>query len=639
MQADITTDGRRILARIPYANGAGPRKAKEIAGAKWSKSDKVWTYPLTMTTCHAFRKVFGDQLRVAAPLSNWARTAIARGARLDDLRSGDASVARESLTAVAERAPALFAAISDRPYQMNGAAWIAEGAQVLLGDQPGLGKTIQTLAAIVQANARLILVACPRTAMRTVWARETNRWAGHIMPFVVQGSRREREQTITSFAVMPYDGPKMLIINTEMIRAKRIEVCPEHSDPSLCLAGPDGSQDHKHHYEPEYEWPALFDFVWDAIVLDESHNLLASTANVGSKRITQGRYGAVQLRKRLAKDGLAIALSGTPFRSKLEKSWGTLNWLRPDVFSSFWRFAEVHFGVTDDGWGKKVGTEVAEGKFVAEPLDLDAWDAELRPYYLARTKEVAAPDLPPIFYAGTPFDPDVPNGENYVWLDMETKQARAYAQMQKMAMAQIDNGTVTATGVLAEITRLRQFAGAYGRIDDELEFFPEPPSNKLDWLIEFMLERQGNGGKVVVASGFTKMVNLAAKMLEEWGFQVGTLTGATSDDERAELVRRFNDPDDPIQVAVINSRAGGEAITLDLADDMVFLDLPWTSDQAAQVEARIHRVSRIHNVTVYRLLSRGTVDEWMATLNEDQKRILISARPRALELVKELLHS
>jgi SNF2 family DNA or RNA helicase len=386
----------------------------------------------------------------------------------------------------------------------------------------------------------------------------------------------------------------------------------------------------KHKFEATYDWPFLFGQEWDAIVLDESHNLLASTANYQSKRITQARYGAVMIRRKLKPDGLAVALSGTPFRSNLTKGWGTLNWLRPDVFSSYWQWAGTHFGVEQGRYGQIVGG----GAKVPRPLDEGAWDAMLRPYYLKRTKAEVAADLPPIQYAGTPIDGD--GSPCYVQIEMEPKQAKAYHQMVADAEAEIEGGKILATGVLAEITRQRQFANAYGHLDSRREVSPTLPSNKLDWIIEFMQEREGTGLKVVIASSFTEMVELTAEVLRKEGFEVLTLTGATSDKKRADLVARFQDPNDSLQVVVINRKAGGESITLDAADDMIVIDPPWISDDDEQLYARIHRVSRVHQVTIYRLISTGTIDGWIAGLTDDQRAVLATADPRKLsELIRE----
>jgi SNF2 family DNA or RNA helicase len=477
------------------------------------------------------------------------------------------------------------------------------------------------------------------TATRTVWERETLRWTPGIATFVAQGTRAERLKVMGEYDDHPTDIPgtrKMLIINLEMVRAKRLEVCPAAPDGVCAFGGrvpPHGHVKHEYHATPDFPFLSQ-GTLWDAIIFDESHNLLASTANVQSKRITQGRFGAVQIRKRLRPTGIAIALSGTPFRSKVEKGWGTLNWLRPDVFKSYWQWAGTFFGVEEGSYGKVVGG----GEKVLEPRDPEAWDRMLRPYYLKRTKADAAPDLPPISFAGTPVDADDPNSPCYVQIEMDPAQLKAYHQMESLAEANLVSGKITATGVLAEITRLRQFATATHDIGlGRQHLVPTLPSNKIDWLIDFMQEREGTGQKVVVASSFSSMVELAAKTIRrELNMEVMTLTGETSDRDRSNLVARFQDPHDTCQVVCLNRDAGGESITLDLADEMVTLDMPWISDRDEQLYARIHRVSRIHKVTIYRLMSIDTIDQQIANLNDEQRAVVLKSSPRKLSEIMDL---
>lgn len=631
MIVEATTDGKRIMVHFPFSR-SDLRLIKGIAGAKphyiEDKFD-AWWLPLTMDSCRGLRRQFGDRLTVLPALSRWARTEIAREIEMEGLRNN----ADVEMLCVQEQAPALYAAMQNRAYQPQGTGFIKVGRQVILGDDPGLGKTLQTLAALIESDCKVILVACPRTACRVVWERETQRWAPGIAPYVAQGSHGQREEVMGAFSDHPVNIPytrKMLIVNTEMIRSKRIEICP--AAPGVCPKEQGFKCAHKYLSEPD--WPFLHEQNWDAIVLDESHNSLASTANYQSKRITQVRYGAVQLRRKLSPTGIAVALSGTPFRSDLLKAWGTLNWLRPDVFGSFWRFAETHFR-TKQGYtvGSKVFVdENDEETNNPQPVDDELFQKALRPYYLKRTKAMAAPDLPPIVYAGTP-PADDPSGENYVRLDLDPKQAKAYAHMSKMAEAKIPGGTLYATGVLAEITRKRQLASSMLELR-ALDAVPALPSNKIDWLVEFAAEKRGNAGKVVVASSFSQLVELSATVLRGEGHTVLTLTGGTSDRDRLRLVNRFQDPDDECRIAVVNRKAGGESITLDLADDMVLLDFPWKSDEDEQMESRIHRVSRIHPVTVWRLCSLGTIDEWMAGLTEEQRELLDRVGPNH-ELIQE----
>jgi SNF2 family DNA or RNA helicase len=634
MEVRITTDGSYIIADIPYAAGAGPRKAREVPGARpiYDKPEEpgvkgkflYWRYPLTMDTCRTFRRIFGDELLVHDNLSRWARAQIEIDNSLNDVRDGTAKFGFERL---AREAPQLLEAIQARPYQSHGAGFLALSAGALLADEPGLGKTLQTLAALVESDSKTILVTCPRTATRTVWMEEAHRWAPSIGTWVAQGIRAEREAYIGAFMDHAVSIPgvrKMLIVNTEMVRARKIEVCPDGTDPEECYRV-DEDKSHKHKFISDPDWPDLHKIKWDAVVMDESHMSLASTRNIQSKHITQVRYGAMQIRKNVSKEGLVVALSGTPFRSRLTKAWGTLNWLRPDVFTSYWNFAGTHFGVKEGTHGMVV----ADGAKNPEPIDPEAFRKSIMPYVLQRTKSEVATELPPKQYMGTPSIDD-PNGPNYVWVDMDPRQARAYEEMKRLSEARIKGGTLKAMGLLSEITRLRQFALTYGRMNGR-EFEPALPSAKLYWLLEFLLQREDRPDKVVVASSFTAVIELFAKYLYKEIGPVYQITGNTSDGERARVIRKFNDWNDPVKVCLLNSAAGGVAITLDkCCDDLVFLDLPWTSDEETQVEDRIHRVSRVHNVFIHRLVSRGTVDQWMAENGEEQRVALLSGRPDSM---------
>ena len=192
---EITTDGQHVYASIDFnwrGRAQGPNWAKKVAGARWHGESKRWRYPLTMETCWQFRRVFGADLQVTAVLANWAREELSRRDNLEVFRDEVAEQAVKYLGRVRDVTPGLFLAISSRPYQLGGAAFQITSKGCILGDQPGLGKTLQTIATIVQHDARDILVACPRTATRAVWERETKKWAPHINVFVAQGDAKTR---------------------------------------------------------------------------------------------------------------------------------------------------------------------------------------------------------------------------------------------------------------------------------------------------------------------------------------------------------------------------------------------------------------------------------------------------------------
>ena len=647
MTVRIEIIGDRIAASIPWMGGRGRDLAKGIAGHRpvFDKTVepnkfKYWTYPLAMSTCRAFRETFGRDLTIGPKLAEWAWDQRRNEEALEALRAGDGA----DLPRVRAEAPALWAALQERPFQIAGAAFIRQGMKVCLGDDPRLGKTYQALASIVESGVQTILIACPKTATRSVWMRKINELAPKIMPFVAQEDRAERDRVIETFQMTPYVGPKALIINSEMIRIRRSYqcqgtdviprggvLCPLHGKPESMAKpgskkGCQGAHEHKFAYHPQF--PELFKMEWDAIILDECHHALASQYNYQSDNITQIRLGAVKLR--LRDGGLKLGMSGTPFRSKLMKSWGVLNWLRPDVFSSFWQFAEDQFGTEEGEWGRKV--------VKSELKSEERFQDTLRPYYLARTKAEVAPQLPPIVYAGSP-PASNPDGTPGVYLEMTPKQAKAYADMKEMASAQIEGGKLNANGVLAELTRLRQFASSAGRISQG-KFVPAAPSNKLEWVLQYVEEMEEiPGAKVVIATQFTALANLFATELRgsRAGREVLVLTGETTSKQRDHVQDRFMNGSP--RIIVINMFAGGEAIDLSAADDLILLDEPWTDDTLQQVENRVQNLAKQQQITIHRLRSEGTVEDSIAELTDEQRHQLMSAKPAAIKAARELINA
>lgn len=644
----------RIRATIPYWGGSGPDYAKSISGAtpNFGKNGTFshWSYPLDLQVCRDFRTTFGNKLEIGPELWTWASEARAKEAQMSDLgKQGDAELLR-----VATAAPRLAQAMEARTYQRVGARFIADGNHVLIADQPGLGKTLETLAGLVEMDSRTNLIFAPKTALRSVWEREIKRWLPNAAVFVATGTKSARQKAIKDFWESHYaegheDQMSFLVCNTEMVRIKTFYECPKDDcdgKDEMCSV----VEDHTSTDVPAF--PELFETIWESLVCDESHLALLG-------RKTQTRKGFVKLYAMNK-----IAISGTPYRGKLEKFWGVLNWLNPEVFTSYWNWAKSYFEVSKNAFnGYEIGNLL--------PHRQEAYDQMLSRYVLRRTKQEVAPELPAKQYAGTPLDLDNPESTVGVWLEMDAAQARIYAEMAREALAHIDGGDLTANGILAELIRLKQFSSCSWRFEEvkvtkreghnlldfldeyidtseyergtfeSIEYKPIPqlPSNKFDWLLEFVEQRKDTGAKVVIASQYTAIINLFAKELEAKGHRSYLLTGETKDSKRAEIIAQFQDPSDPVQIFFINTMAGGVAVTLDTADELVFLDETYIPDDQEQVEDRIHRVSRMHNVTIYYLRSLGTVEETICQVTGAREAVIKRRLDgtRGVEIARKLI--
>jgi SNF2 family DNA or RNA helicase len=260
---------------------------------------------------------------------------------------------------------------------------------------------------------------------------------------------------------------------------------------------------------------------------------------------------------------------------------------------------------------------------------------------IRRTKGEVCPELPPKQYGGSLLNPKDPESPVGLWVPMEGKQAAAYKSMADMAFANVDGGKLTAVGILAEFTRLKQFANAYGRVEydqhDVAHFIPELPSNKFDHLMDMLHERgirsgtaAEGSGKIIIASQFTEIIDLYAAAMLRYRISSHKITGKISGGQRLKAVDLFQSDDLSARVMFINHKAGGTAITLDAADDLVFLDELWIPDDQEQVEDRAHRTSRIHQLNIYYLRSEGTIEEYIADTNRGrdivQKRLMDGSR-------------
>jgi len=85
------------------------------------------------------------------------------------------------------------------------------------------------------------------------------------------------------------------------------------------------------------------------------------------------------------------------------------------------------------------------------------------------------------------------------------------------------------------------------------------------------------------------------------------LTGDMTANAKANAQARFQDPNDPVRIILL-SGGMGVGIDLDIADDLIMLDLPYDPDKLEQIEDRIHRASNMHKVTIWHLLSKDSID-------------------------------
>jgi SNF2 family DNA or RNA helicase len=190
------------------------------------------------------------------------------------------------------------------------------------------------------------------------------------------------------------------------------------------------------------------------------------------------------------------------------------------------------------------------------------------------------------------------------------KQKKAYDQMAKSMLAELDSGEVLAAlNPLSQFIRLSQFASAYAELtadgDGVQRVKLSNPSNKVDAFMEIIEEAGGNS--VVGFAESSQLINLVADKLTAAGVSHGLITGDYGVPERQAVMNQFQLGN--IQV-VLGTAAAAEGITLTAANILVFIQRFWSSIKNQQAADRIHRIGQTADkVEIITLVTKGTVDE------------------------------
>lgn len=167
------------------------------------------------------------------------------------------------------------------------------------------------------------------------------------------------------------------------------------------------------------------------------------------------------------------------------------------------------------------------------------------------------------------------------------------------------------------LTAAEEDSGNYPVVDESLI----SASGKL-LLLDTLLPRLFKlGHKVLIFSQFKTTLDILetyASQLRDW--RTCRIDGSVSQDERYEQITAFN-TDKSYQLFLLSTRAGGQGINLTAADTVVLFDSDWNPQQDLQAMDRAHRIGQTRPVIVYRLATRGTVEETLL-LKADGKRKL-----------------
>ena len=276
-----------------------------------------------------------------------------------------------------------------------------------------------------------------------------------------------------------------------------------------------------------------------------------------------------------------FALSGTPIENHLGELWSIFQIVLPGLLPAKKEFM-------------KLSTERVS-QFI-------------KPFVMRRKKEEVLTELPDLI-------------EVVYKNELEDQQKAIYlAQLQQMQerLGQVSDSEFQRNRVeiLTGLMRLRQICDTPALFMEDYQ----GESGKLDSLRDLLVQIAEGGHRVLIFSQFRGMLDRIEQELPDLGLTSFKITGSTPSQERQEMTKAFNQGER--DVFLISLKAGGVGLNLTGADTVILVDLWWNPAVESQAIGRAHRMGQEQAVEVYRLVTRGTIEEKIQELQEKKKNLV-----------------
>ena len=276
-----------------------------------------------------------------------------------------------------------------------------------------------------------------------------------------------------------------------------------------------------------------------------------------------------------------FALSGTPIENHLGELWSIFQIVLPGLLP------------TKKDFMKLPAERVAQF---------------IKPFVMRRKKEDVLTELPDLI-------------EVVYKNELDDQQKAIYlAQLQQMQehLGQVSDLEFQRNRVeiLTGLMRLRQICDTPALFMEDYQ----GESGKLDSLRYLLTQIAEGGHRVLIFSQFRGMLDRIEQELPELGLTSFKITGSTPSQERQEMTKAFNQGER--DVFLISLKAGGVGLNLTGADTVILVDLWWNPAVESQAIGRAHRMGQEQAVEVYRLVTRGTIEEKIQELQEKKKNLV-----------------
>lgn len=451
-----------------------------------------------------------------------------------------------------------------RYYQVQGILHLIFMKRFLLGDDTGLGKTLQAIAALCylweqQANRKVIVLTTKSAAPQ--WAKEFGKFTKGVRVILANGDRKQRE--------LAY------------------ETWRRGEKPTVMIMG----------YRSA---------VNDLRKIQNDHGYILITDEATAYKNPKTQVHQV-VRHLSAQADRTWALTATLIKNHLMEGHGIYQVVVPGLFGNVNNFMYYYciLEMMQIPGGRKIPRIV--GYF---PEKVAEFRERISPYYLGRPKHAVADELPVLT-------------REVIEVGVTPEQDAKYREALDGLLLV---GEKKGEEVGKEVTKLTALIYCQEILNHPSLIDCDGESEKMAALMEMLTEGDLEGEKVIIFTRFSKMVDLLMPALKKAGLEPVRVTGEESGDMRQKAQDAFQNPENPCKVICITS-AGGEAINLQAAKAIVFFDTPWSAGEYLQVLGRMIRIGSAHDrVLALHLVAKvkGTpsVDEKVMEVIEKKLKLI-----------------
>lgn len=439
----------------------------------------------------------------------------------------------------------------------------------ILGDEMGLGKTIQIIAFLASlsfSQRRIgsgrrfgpVLIVCPTTVMHQ-WVKEFHKWWPLFRVAVLhesgshKGSRQSLIRSVVSskgVLITSFNG--VVAFNDALVQAN-----------------------------------------FDYVILDEGHKIRNPDAKI-------------TLTVKTFPTSHRIILSGSPLQNNLKELWSLFDFIYPGKLGTLPVFMQqFSVPITQGGYANASRVQVATAYKCATVLR-----DTINPYLLRRMKSDVKQHI------------NLPEkNEQVLFCKMTDQQREIYrSYLDSGEIKSILDGRMQIFVGLINLRKICNHPDLYdggprhfgpnqiktGEDDEEFGYWKR--SGKMI-VIEALLKLwKKQGHRVLLFSQSRQMLNILERFVRDRDYQYMKLDGTTTIGSRQSMIDKFNNSQD-VFVFLLTTKVGGLGINLTGASRVVIFDPDWNPSTDTQARERAWRIGQEKQVTIYRLMTAGTIEE------------------------------